>query len=385
MSVERAYRRAGLGAVIALAAMLSVGTSAGFAAERGARKVPPPNGAVTFRSSKDAYNNGVSAFQTGDFAVALPALDFSARNGWLPSKFYLAQIFADNAAPYTDHARAYNLYREIVETAANDIDPDDYHMAPIVSQSIVALGRYTHAGLPEIGLRPDAIRAAEYFNFAANRLNDPDAQYELAKMLLVGDGLGIDVNLALHFYATLVKRGHTSAQASMAEILAQGRHVKGNMIEALALIELALRNAPARDRFWIAEIYQRIFCGSSSDVQKQASGLVAGWQKKYGRPSPPPRDGDLDFEVTAVRECQNGAKVPTLDVRRLDRPGPDLSPGIVEPRQPVERNGALMAVEQAPATDADGRLPVLRGMQNEPAQANPSATFGFHISPLPVR
>ncbi|MEZ5843747.1 MAG: tetratricopeptide repeat protein [Hyphomicrobiaceae bacterium] len=331
-----------------------------LAADRGARRPPASFGGVTFKSQKEAYNNGISAYLQGNYAVALPAFEYSAQNGWLPSKFYLAQIFADNAGPYTDHARAYNLYREIVETAANDTDPDDYHMARIVSQSIVALGRYTHSGLSKIGVKPDPIRAAELFNFAANRLNDSDAQYELAKMLLVGDGIAADAQLALHFISRLSQRGHTSAQASMAEIFAQGRFVDRNMVEALALIELALRNAPARDRFWIAEIYQRIFCGSSRDVQEQASGLVAGWQKKYGKPSPPSRDSSLEIDVNPRRECKDGVQVPSIAPPAV---GPGLhrsAPGNDSVR--TDRDGTLLTVErQGPNGRREGGVSVMQG------------------------
>ena len=33
---------------------------------------------------------------------------------------------------------------------------------------------------------------------------------------------------------------------------------------ALALIRVAVANAPERDRIWIEDIYQNIFCGASS-------------------------------------------------------------------------------------------------------------------------
>lgn len=353
--------------------MATVVIDAGVAAERSTRRSAQNPDAVTFKSQKEAFSNGISHFKQGNYALALPALEFSARSGWLPAKYYLAMIFADNAAAYTDHSRAYNLYREIVETAANDTDPDDYHMAPIVSQSIVALGRYTRMGLPAIGLRADPIRAAELFNFAANRLNDQDAQYELAKMLLVGDGIAPDPVLALHFISSLAKRGHTSAQASMAEVLAQGKYAKPNMVEALAMIELALRNAPTQDRFWMAEIYQRIFCGSSHDVQKQASGLVAGWQTKYGKPSSPQANGNgLDVEVNARRECQDGVKVPEIASSTLNVPHVG--------REQPSSNGGVLAVERR---SGDNGLAIMQGSASAaPVAGTTTSSFGFSSMPL---
>lgn len=343
---------------------------------RGARELPPVSGAVRFRSRKDAYEQGLSAFRSGDHHMAVPALTFAAENGWLPAKFYLAQIFADNSGPYTNHGRAYRLYLEIVETTASDTDSDDHVMAPILSQSMVALGRYIHSGLSAIGLKSDPTRAAEFFAVAASNLNDEDAQFELAKRQLVGDGIPADPQLALHFLSALSKRGHYGAQAVLAGEMARGKLVKRNMIEALALIEIARRNAPERERFWVEEIHQKIYCGVSPDVQRQASGLVAGWQKKYGRASPPTRDGGLGLVVNPRRVCKDGTAVPDINGRSDARdpartissqiaPSPNSDTGAGGPG-PIA-GGQLLTVERgsnsAPPT---GTLSIMQGGTSSP-------------------
>ena len=44
---------------------------------------------------------------------------------------------------------------------------------------------------------------------------------------------------------------------------------------ALALITMAVENAPPHERIWIEDIYQNIFCGTSQGTRKQADGIVA--------------------------------------------------------------------------------------------------------------
>ncbi|MFX5510478.1 sel1 repeat family protein, partial [Acinetobacter baumannii] len=76
-----------------------------------------------------------------------------------------------------------------------------------------ALAGYLQVGIVEIGLKPDLDRAADYLHHAALFFGDEDAQFELVKMKLSGEGVPEDIAGAKHWLAVLSQRGHSGAQA----------------------------------------------------------------------------------------------------------------------------------------------------------------------------
>ncbi len=252
----------------------------------------------------------MGALKAGRIETALPALEHAAGKGLFLAEFYLARVFADNLGPVTDHAKAYMLYQRIADENA-DIDPDYDQRAPFVAKAFTALAGYLRQGLPEIGLRPSPHRAAEYLHHAATFFNDPDAQFELAKLYLNGDDVPENAKQAMHWLSVLTEKGHAGAQAFLADLYWRGKHVPPDRRRALALITVALEHAPAHERIWIEDIHQNIFCGSTEDTRKDADGLVTSWRLKYGgRPAISiDRHGLTPLQFGAVRTCSNGEPV----------------------------------------------------------------------------
>jgi hypothetical protein len=102
-----------------------------------------------FRSPEDALNQGLSAYNGGFVEIAVPALQFAVKHGSdndsFLARYYLARIYADNSSARTDHARAYELFRRIV---------DDYAGVDV-------------AGGPRDVLRPVSGAARDFQNRAA--------------------------------------------------------------------------------------------------------------------------------------------------------------------------------------------------------------------------
>ena len=242
--------------------------------------------------------------------MALPALEHAAGKGLFLAEFYLARVFADNLGSHTDHAKAYMLYQRIADENA-DIDPDYDQRAPFVAKAFTALAGYLRQGLPEIGLRPNSHRAAEYLHHAATFFNDADAQFELAKLYLNGDGVPENTKQAMHWLSVLTEKGHAGAQAFLADLYWRGRHVPQDRMRALALITVALEHAPTHERIWIEDIHQNIFCGTSEGMRKDADGLVASWRQRYGgRPAiAVDRHGLSPLQLGPVRTCSDGEPV----------------------------------------------------------------------------
>ena len=267
---------------------------------------------LRFVSPEAAFEQGMGAFKAGQLELAVPALEHAAARGILMAQYYLARIYADNANPYTDHTKAYMLYQHIADEYA-DIDPDTDQRSPFVAKALTALAHYVKDGVGEIGLQPNAQRAAEYLHHAATFFNDPDAQFELAKIYLRGDGVPEDAKRAMHWLSVLTQKGHAGAQAFLADLYWRGKYLAQDQLRALALVSLAVEHAPSHERIWIEDIHQKIFCGASELTRRQAELVVTDWRRKYGRPNEPvDRSGLGALQPRPIRTCSNGEPVLAL-------------------------------------------------------------------------
>jgi TPR repeat protein len=271
------------------------------------------SGGVKYASPQAAFEQGLGAYKSGYYEIAIPALEEAAAKGVELNKFfaefYLARIYSDNASAFANHAKAYMLFQKFADNNA-DVDPDDGQRAPFVAKALTALAGYLRDGIREIGLAPDQERAVDYLHHAA-AFGDKDAQFELAKAYLGGVSTPEDIKRGMHYLSVLTEESYPGAQAYLADLLWRGRYVKRDERRALALIRMAVENAPEHERIWIEDIYQNIFCGTTSGTRKQADGIVAVWRKMFSRPSnTADRSGGLaGREAQPRRACSNGEVV----------------------------------------------------------------------------
>lgn len=282
-------------------------------------------GDVTFRSPDDAMKQGISAFNGGYYELALPAFKALERTKPQIAHFYMARIYGDNEGAYTNHGKAFALYKALADDLQN-VDPDDDELAPIAAKSLTAVSMYLRDGIRDAGLRPDPEAADRALQRAALTFNDEDAQFELAKVLLRGEGPDIKmagfedasskIENGRHWLSRLSRIGHAGAQAFLADLLWRGKFVERDQISALNLIDVAVANAPPSERVWIEDIYQNIFCNAGEGVRQQATGRVAEWHNLYGRrPDVPDNKNGLDrLSAEPVRTCANGELVRPMGV-----------------------------------------------------------------------
>jgi TPR repeat protein len=315
--------------------------------------------ATSFNSPREALRQGVSAYQGGYYELAMPALDYAAKNGEFIASYYLAKIYQDSTGPYTDHAKAYALFEKIADDHL-DADPDDPR-AQYVGRALTALAGYVLRGLPEIGLAPDPERAVFYLKNASTTFNDEDAQFELAKLQLKGEGVETNVALGRHWLSVLSQNGHAGAQAFFADLLWRGKHVEPDPARALALIAVAVDNAPPQDSMWIEDIYQNIFCGAAEGTRRQATGIVAQWGNRYGRKPTADRDrsGLAQLSVGPVRTCKNGELV-----------------NVIAPKAETAAPPQVPAVRTFNYGTASGDVPKLRDV-NAPAAVPQEQPLGY--------
>ncbi|HFB2047726.1 MAG TPA: hypothetical protein TECP_00066 [Hyphomicrobiaceae bacterium MAG_BT-2024] len=270
---------------------------------------------TSFKDPYDAMQQGVSLYRSGDFQIAIPAFEYAIKHDIFPARYYLALIYSSNSSTTTNHSKAFHLFHKFVKDHA-DTDPADYRKAPTVGRAMTRFARYIRDGLPEIGLRADVVRAAEYFHHSATFFNDEDAQFELAKLQLTDDGVHQSKHYALYWFSVLAQKGHASAQAFLADLNWRGVYMKRNPTRALILIELAIENAAQEDRLWIEDIYQNIFCGAAEETKTKVGEMVAVWRAKFSRVIQQEQldiPSLLNFEPK--RTCADGRSVHQLSTR----------------------------------------------------------------------
>jgi uncharacterized protein len=272
-------------------------------------------------AGQSALERGLSAYHAGKQEAAIPALMEVAASGDASDRFfaefYLARLYSEGTPG--DHSKAYVLFRKLADGNV-EVDPDRSQRAPFVAKALIALARYLQAGIKEIDLPANPRRAADYLNHAATFFGDKDAQFELARIYLSGEGSNGEIKLGLHYLSVLTEAGHPAAQAVLADLFWGGRHVQKDDARALALATIAATNAPAHERMWIEESYATMFCATPTATREAAVGLVARWRKVFAPPSPEP-SGLVASDLPPERRCANGEAVAIARA-----PGADTTP-----------------------------------------------------------
>jgi uncharacterized protein len=349
---RRAAKASCFAAFFAVAALLMV--PAPLLADTGTRaaslntKTAPK---LHFVDSKSAFLQGRGAYLSQNYELAIPALEFAVEKGVIVSNYYLARIYSDNNGPYTDHGRAFRHYRQFVDRQG-EVDPGDIRIAPYIARAWKSLGMYARDGIPAIELKPNLAKAIEYFEFAAQEYGNEDAQFELAKLHLTGDGVAQAVPHALHWLAALSRRGHASAQAFLADLFWRGHYTRKDPERAMALVTVALRNASADERIWIEDLHHKIYCGVEARTRQTASGLVADWRSMYGkRTARTDGTGNLrGLEAGPVRRCRDGEVVREL---RGQSEGDRLAEKLKSAAQPTTAESTPSSASQPETTTSN--------------------------------
>jgi len=227
-----------------------------------------------YASATEAYREGVTALKGGRMVVALPALEYAAKRRVLGAQLKLARLYAAGHDVPEDDAKAFSYFQDIADQYA-DISPSS-PIAKYVGESLVALGQYYATGIPAIPLPANPRYAADIYRHAASYFGDAEAQYQLGRLYLSGEGVEKNPSLAVNWLATAAKKQHAAAQATLGELLWKGDEVRQRQARGLALLTLAHENSKAEgdEPKWIADLYQDAFAKSDNATRKEADLLL---------------------------------------------------------------------------------------------------------------
>lgn len=235
--------------------------------------------AVSFASPEAAYDQGLGALRAGKPELAVPAFAYAGSKSHVPALYYLGILYANNDERLTDHPKAFDVFQRIVEQHAY-VDPVSDFRSVYVARSAVRLAGYYRSGVPALNLKPDLRAAIELLNHAATYFGDLEAQFQLAKMHLAGEGVEGNERVGLHWLSRLAHKNHPGAQAFLAELMWRGKFVGKDADKALLWSTLSVEGAGDQDRIWIEEVHQTIYCGAPSGVRERAGQLVAEWRRR---------------------------------------------------------------------------------------------------------
>ena len=168
--------------------------------------------------------------------------------------------------------KAYHYFNQLVEDY--DEDQPDWRDMSAISDAFVGVGVYSLNGIPNSDVKPDPRRAHELFQYAATTFGNPDAQFNLARMYILGaGGLAKDGLTAIRWLALAAKQGHAPSQALLGHMLFMGEGVLAQRPRGLMWLEFAKGVASGPRDQWILDLYQRDLQVASDNDRRAAAAM----------------------------------------------------------------------------------------------------------------
>lgn len=254
-----------------------VGLAFGFEPARSLDGTPssePPIDAGAPISPVDAFRTATEALKTGQKMRALMSLQYAAEHGHGFALWQLGRMYAEgDGIPRNDY-RAFEYFQRFADTHA-DVHPG-IPRARFVANAFVALGHYYLDGIPNTAVAPSPDRARRMFAHAASYFGDPEAQYQLGRLYVDGQGVDRDARRAVPWLLLSSNKGHYKAQALLGRILFHGEHGVRQRASGLMWLTVA-SDGPGGKVQWIAELRETAFKQASDDERALALILIERW------------------------------------------------------------------------------------------------------------
>ena len=248
-------------AVATLGLALGLGSALGFEGNR----VEPA-----------AMDCGPQAVKTAEAPKAMAPLQYAAEQGNAVAQWKLGRMYATGEGVPRCDLRAFQYFSQIANAHADEYP--DAPQAPFVANAFVALGQYYLVGIPNSQVKADATRAREMFAYAASYFGNADAQYQLARIYLDGQGVPRDARQAARWFTLAANKGQYQAQAMLGHMLFKGDAVPREAARGLMWLTLARDSAKAEDK-WINELYDSAFKQAKNDERALALVYLERWLK----------------------------------------------------------------------------------------------------------
>jgi len=224
-------------------------------------------------SPMEAFRYGAAALKT-DKAKAVTSLEYAAEKGHPMAQWKLGRMYAEGDGVPQDDLRAFDYFSRIANAHADDSPGTP--QARFVANAFVALGHYYLDGIPKTRVKADAARARQMFAYAATYFGDAEAQFNLARLYLEGNGAPKDVRQAARWFNAAAHKGQYQAQAQLGAMLFAGEGVPRQSARGLMWLTLAKDSAPAGE-VWVGKLYDSAFSQATDDERSLALLYLERW------------------------------------------------------------------------------------------------------------
>ncbi|BCH62938.1 exopolysaccharide production negative regulator [Agrobacterium vitis] len=220
----------------------------------------------------DLFKFGFNAQKSGKTQDAVEAYRYAAEKGHTGSRWALANMYADGDGVVKNDYEAFKIYSEI---ANQGVEPGSEDTVYFVN-ALISLASYYQQGIAGSPVKSDLVQARQLYFQAASAFGFPEAQFELAKMLLAGEGGKRNVQQAKKWLNLARKNGHAGAMALFGDVIFE----EGQAARGLAFLTAALDKCAPKDCPWIEDLQERAFSLADEKDRRVAVALVPQVQEQ---------------------------------------------------------------------------------------------------------
>jgi len=242
---------------------LVLGVALALSAEHRMAYAFDPNAGITKESGPFAlFKFGFSAYKNGRKDEAVEAYRYAAEKGHTGSRWALANMYAYGDGVAENDLEAFKIYNEIAEKG---VEPGSEDTGYFVN-ALISLAGYYRRGIPDSPVKSDLSQARQLYFQAASTFGVPEAQFQLAKMLLSGDGGSVNVQQAKKWLNRARKNGHAGAMGVFGNVIFQ----EGQTARGLAYMTAALDQCTPKERPWLQSLQEQAFSIAGEDDRRKA-------------------------------------------------------------------------------------------------------------------
>lgn len=233
-----------------------------------ARAFDPGAGVSKESGPFDLFRFGFSEYKKGNKDDAVEAYRYAAEKGHRGARWALANMYADGDGVEENDYEAFKMYHEI---ARQGIEPGSDDTGFFVN-ALMALAGYYARGIPNSPVDPDPIQARQLYFHAASAFGVPEAQFQLARMMVEGVGGTGDDDLAKKWLNRARHAGHPGATALLGHLLFK----EGSVVTGLAYMTAGLKGAAETEKSWIRTLQEEAFAVSGEEDRRTAMMMAQG-------------------------------------------------------------------------------------------------------------
>lgn len=245
-----------LGASLALA---GAGQGMAFDPEAGVNRQSEPFALFKF---------GFTAYKKGRKDEAVEAYRDAAEQGHTGSRWALANMYAYGDGVAENDLEAFKIYSDI---ASQGVEPGSEDTGYFVN-ALISLAGYYRRGIPGSPVHMDLDQARQLYFQAASTFGVAEAQFQLARMLLTGEGGTVNVQQAKKWLNRARKNGHAGAMAVFGNVIFQ----EGQTARGLAYMTAALDQCTPKDRPWLQTLQEEAFSLATENDRRKAIEMSQG-------------------------------------------------------------------------------------------------------------